>query len=104
MKFCIVGAGAIGGCLAARLALAGEEVTVVARGTGGFDGITRSSSGRIFVSSQSGRSVLELINNRFTRVIDNLPSPGDIGYDTRRDRLLIPLLNEGRVEIWELGK
>ena len=32
MKFCIVGAGAIGGCLAARLALAGEDVTVVARG------------------------------------------------------------------------
>ena len=32
MKFCIVGAGAIGGYLAARLALAGEEVTVLARG------------------------------------------------------------------------
>ena len=70
----------------------------------GIRGITRSGSGRIFVSSQSGRSVLELINNRFTRVIDNLPSPGDIGYDTRRDRVLIPLLGEGRVEIWELGK
>ncbi len=32
MRFCIVGAGAIGGFLAARLALAGEEVTVIARG------------------------------------------------------------------------
>ncbi|HEY8578238.1 MAG TPA: 2-dehydropantoate 2-reductase [Beijerinckiaceae bacterium] len=32
MKICIIGAGAIGGLLAARLAAAGEAVTVVARG------------------------------------------------------------------------
>lgn len=32
MKFCVVGAGAIGGLLAARLAAAGETVSVVARG------------------------------------------------------------------------
>lgn len=32
MRFCIVGAGAIGGLVGARLALSGEEVTFVARG------------------------------------------------------------------------
>jgi 2-dehydropantoate 2-reductase len=32
MKICIVGAGAIGGLLGVKLALAGEEVTLVARG------------------------------------------------------------------------
>ena len=32
MKICVVGAGAIGGWVAAKLALAGEEVNVVARG------------------------------------------------------------------------
>ncbi len=32
MKICIVGAGAIGGYLGAKLALAGEDVTLVARG------------------------------------------------------------------------
>jgi ketopantoate reductase len=32
MKVCIVGAGAIGGLLAARLALAGESVSVIDRG------------------------------------------------------------------------
>ncbi len=32
MKICIIGAGAIGGLLAARLCAAGEDVTVVARG------------------------------------------------------------------------
>ena len=33
MKICVVGAGAIGGLLGARLALAGEDVTLIARGT-----------------------------------------------------------------------
>ena len=32
MKICVVGAGAIGGWIAARLALAGNDVSVVARG------------------------------------------------------------------------
>ncbi len=32
MKICIVGAGAIGGLVGAKLALAGEEVTLIARG------------------------------------------------------------------------
>jgi sugar lactone lactonase YvrE len=84
---------------------AGESTaTVIARGTGGFDGITRSAGGRIFLSSQDGSSIMELINNRLTRLIDNIDSPGDIGYDTKRDRVLIPLLGAGRVEVWELGK
>ena len=32
MKICIVGAGAIGGMMGAKLALAGEDVTLIARG------------------------------------------------------------------------
>src|SRR5579885_3204657 len=32
MRICIVGAGAIGGYLGAKLALAGEDVTLIARG------------------------------------------------------------------------
>ena len=32
MRICIFGAGAIGGLIAARLALAGEDVTVIGRG------------------------------------------------------------------------
>ena len=32
MKICVVGAGSIGGLLGAKLALAGEDVTLIARG------------------------------------------------------------------------
>jgi hypothetical protein len=31
-----------------------------------------------------------------------VPSPGDIGYDARRKRVLIPILSGNRVEIWQL--
>lgn len=51
MRFCIVGAGAIGGLLGARLAMAGHEVALVARGPHlaaiASDGLThRSPEGR----------------------------------------------------------
>ncbi len=32
MKICVIGAGAIGGMMAVKLGLAGEDVTVIARG------------------------------------------------------------------------
>ena len=41
MKFAIVGAGAIGGYLGAKLALAGEEVTFIARNRN-LEAITRN--------------------------------------------------------------
>ncbi len=38
----------------------------------------------------------------FTRVISGLESPADLGYDTRRKRLLIPLLTGHSLAIFEL--
>ena len=32
MKICVIGAGAIGGLMAAKLALAGNDVTVIGQG------------------------------------------------------------------------
>lgn len=53
MRFCIIGAGAIGGFIAARLALAGRDVTVVARGAT-LESIRRDG---IRVRSPDGREV-----------------------------------------------
>lgn len=51
LKLCVVGAGAIGGWIAARLALAGEEVSVLARGAAlariAATGIELRSGGRV---------------------------------------------------------
>jgi hypothetical protein len=35
-------------------------------------------------------------------VISGVPSPADIGYDVKRNRLLIPVLSANRMEIWQL--
>jgi hypothetical protein len=37
------------------------------------------------------------------RAITNVEAPADIGYDSRRNRLLIPLFNQNAVIIHSLG-
>jgi len=36
------------------------------------------------------------------KLITGVPSPADIGYDSKRNRVLIPVLSANRVEIWQL--
>ena len=80
-----------------------RTVTVVARGGGGFDGITRTADGRIIVSAQDASAIQELIGDRVVTLLGGIRAPGDIGLDTRRNRVLIPLLNDNRVEVWQLN-
>ena len=37
-----------------------------------------------------------------TNLIKGVPSPADIGYDAKRNRVLIPIFTGNRVEIWQL--
>jgi 2-dehydropantoate 2-reductase len=65
MRVCVFGAGAIGGHIAARLALAGETVSVVARGAHGEairrDGLTlRDASGEINLRMPASADPAEL--------------------------------------------
>jgi hypothetical protein len=39
---------------------------------------------------------------RSEKIIRNLWQPADLGVDTRRQRVAIPLVLQGRVEIWQL--
>ena len=62
MRICIIGAGAIGGLLAAKLAAAGERVTVVARGdhlraisANGLRLITRRRVGLVQLKRRAGK-------------------------------------------------
>lgn len=36
------------------------------------------------------------------RLIAGVPSPADIGLDTKRNRVLIPIFQGDRVEVWQL--
>jgi SMP-30/gluconolaconase/LRE-like protein len=74
---------------------------VIARGPGGFDGVEMVGA-RILVSSWADSTVSSYETGQEVKVISGVPSPADIGYDAKRNRLLIPLFTANRVEIWQL--
>jgi hypothetical protein len=70
-------------------------------GRGGFDGIERVGEG-IVTASQTDSS-LHLLRGGSERVFIRLPgAPADIGIDTRRGRVAVPLMDRNEVEIWAL--
>jgi hypothetical protein len=58
-------------------------------------------SGALLVSSWADSSVSRLNpgDTVWTKVVTGVPSPADIGYDMRRERLLIPVFQADRIEI-----
>jgi hypothetical protein len=81
----------------------GEEGrTVLARGLGKFDGVERLADGRLLVTCWTDSRLHLIGGGRDERIIRNLWQPADLGVDTRRQRVAIPLVLQGRVEIWEL--
>jgi sugar lactone lactonase YvrE len=74
---------------------------VIAKGAGGFDGVEVAGSS-IFVSSWADSTVSAYETGQEVKVITGVPTPADIGYDAKRNRLLIPIFTGNRVEIWQL--
>ncbi|HWC73196.1 MAG TPA: SMP-30/gluconolactonase/LRE family protein [Gemmatimonadales bacterium] len=78
-----------------------KQVTSFASGPGQFDGV-EIVKGAVWVSSWADSSVYRYQNGEGTNLIKGVPSPADIGYDAKRNRLLIPIFTGNRVEIWQL--
>ena len=76
--------------------------TVLATGSGRFDGIEVLADGRILVTCWTDSSVHVFTRRRDEKIIGHLPMPADLGVDTRRNRIAVPLVNRSRVEIWSL--
>jgi len=74
---------------------------IIAKGPGGFDGV-EVAGGRILVSSWTDSTVSAYETGQEVKVITGVPSPADIGYDAKRNRVLIPIFTGNRVEIWQL--
>lgn len=74
---------------------------VIATGAGGYDGVEVVGDA-IWVSSWADSSVYRYRNGEGTKLIRGVPSPADIGYDSKRRRLLIPVFTGNRVEIWQV--
>ena len=74
---------------------------VIAKGAGGFDGV-EVAGGRILVSSWADSTVSAYETGQEVKVITGVPSPADIGFDAKRNRVLIPIFQGNRVEVWQL--
>lgn len=76
--------------------------TVLARGLGRFDGVELLEDGRMLVTSWSDSSLHVIHEGRDQKAIRNIWQPADLGVDTRRGRVAIPLVLQGRVAFWEV--
>ena len=70
---------------------------------GQLDGVEVLASGGILYSSWADSSLHVLEEGRDRQVIRKVVAPADIGVDTRRHRVAIPLPTMGWVQIWSLG-
>jgi sugar lactone lactonase YvrE len=75
--------------------------TSIATGPGGYDGV-EVVNGKLYVSSWVDSTVSTYDSGHEVKVITGVPSPADIGYDSKRNRILIPIFTGNRVEIWQL--
>ncbi|HYA37653.1 MAG TPA: 2-dehydropantoate 2-reductase [Candidatus Methylomirabilis sp.] len=77
MKICVVGAGAIGGLMGAKLALAGEEVTLIARGA------------HLEAMRQNGLKLIE--EDGFEHVAKNVKATSKLSEAGKQDLVILAL-------------
>lgn len=81
----------------------GKKGDVTKLPKGSLDGIVALPGGDILVSSWEANAIFRgKPGGDFTSVIDNVKSPSDIGYDTKRGRLLVPLFESNEVQVFEI--
>lgn len=75
--------------------------TVVATGPGSFDGIEFIDRNRALISTWADSSLYVLAGDgTLSRYLAGVPNPADIGFDSKRRRVAIPLFTANKVEIW----
>jgi sugar lactone lactonase YvrE len=75
---------------------------LLAKGNGKFDGIEPLGGGKYMVASWNDSSVRLLGKGENRRIANNVLSPADIGFDTKRNRLAIPLGPLNQMQLWQL--
>ena len=81
-----------------RMFLGALAVFLVFSGLGGL-----ATDGSLLVSSWAGQAIYRIgSDGSASTVVENVESPADIGFDTRRHRLLIPIFSGHRIEVREV--
>lgn len=84
-----------------HLDLQGNRTAMAKPPAGQLDGVVRTADGTLFISSWADSSVVGMKPGEamYMMVQHPIESPADIGLDSKRHRLLIPVFNGNRVEI-----
>jgi sugar lactone lactonase YvrE len=77
--------------------------TVIRQGSGRLDGLEVLPNGSVLFTSWADSSLHLLESGTDRRLVRQLPEAADIGIDTRRNQVAVPLSVLGRVQIWSLG-
>lgn len=81
-----------------RVNAAGQRFNNQKAPNGGLDGLLRLDDGRLIISSWGASSVYALGNDgKFQVVADKLDAPADMGFDTKRKRVLVPLFKQNKL-------
>lgn len=81
----------------------GKKGTTIKIPKGSLDGLVSMPDGSFLVSSWESNSIFRGSQNApFTEVITRVTSPADMGYDTKRHRVLVPHFMESKVTIHPL--
>lgn len=71
--------------------------------SGTLDGVEKLADGRILVSSWEANAIFALAESgAYTTLLENIEAPADLGLDTKRNRLLVPLSNSHEVVLYQL--
>jgi len=86
-----------------RLTVTGQKEDLMRLPGGQLDGVEVLSGGALLVSSWAASAVFRVeADGTATQVVQNVKAPADIGYDRKRNRVLIPLFQDNRVLIQPL--
>jgi hypothetical protein len=67
-----------------------------------LDGVVQIEDGSLLLSGHEGSAVYRLSQGKATKVMENVSAPGDIGYDAKRRRVLVPSLSQNALLIQPL--
>ena len=81
----------------------GDSSAALRHGSARLDGLTLLADGGIVYASWGDSSIHLLRGTRDRTLVREVPEAADIGLDTRRNHLAIPLSTLGRVQLWDIG-
>jgi sugar lactone lactonase YvrE len=80
----------------------GEKRAALKLPKGALDGIEPTANG-LLISSWEGEAVyLRKPDGSFTTVLSGLKAPADIGFDSKRNRVLVPRFMDNKVEAYDV--